>query len=147
MAAVLVAVVATRFGFQYASERSRETRSEAALRMVTSSDTQALRLVATPDAPSAAHGHYRTRPGASNAVITFSGLPRPPSGKSYQAWTRREGKWTSLGQGVLDASDHGLIVYQEHAPLAPPEALQLTLEPEGGSASPTGPPLIVWPGR
>jgi len=147
MAAALVAVVATRFAFQYSSERARETRSEAALRMVTSSDTQVLRLVATPDAPSAAHGHYRTRPGASNAVLTFSGLPRPPSGKSYQAWTRREGKWTSLGQGVLDASEHGLIVYQERTPLASPEALQLTLEPEGGSASPTGPPLIVWPGR
>ncbi len=147
MAAALVAVVATRFAFQYSSERARETQSEAALRMVTSSDTQVLRLVATPDAPSAAHGHYRTRPGASNAVLTFSGLPRPPSGKSYQAWTRREGKWTSLGQGVLDASEHGLIVYQERTPLASPEALQLTLEPEGGSASPTGPPLIMWPGR
>jgi RNA polymerase sigma-70 factor (ECF subfamily) len=147
MAAVLVAVVATRFAFQYISERGRETRSEAALRMVTASDTQVLRLVATPDAPAAAHGHYRTRPGSSNAVLTFSGLPRPPSGKSYQAWTRLEGKWTSLGQGVLDASEHGLIVYEERAPLVPPEALQLTLEPEGGSASPSGPPLIVWPGR
>ena len=147
MAAVLVAVVATRFAFQYTSERARETRGEAVLRMVIASDTQELRLVATPDATSAAHGHYRTRPGASSAVLTFSGLPQPPSGKSYQAWTRREGKWISLGQGVLDASDHGLIVYEEGAPLAPPEALQLTLEPEGGSASPTGPPLISWPGR
>jgi RNA polymerase sigma factor (sigma-70 family) len=147
LAAVLVAVVATQFAVQYGSERSRETRSEAALRMVTSSDTQVLRLVATPDAPPAAHGHYRSRPGASNAVITFSGLPRPPSGKNYQAWMRREGKWISLGQGVLDASDHGLIVYEERVPLAPPEALQVTLEPQAGSASPTGQPLIVWPGR
>src|SRR6266849_6218616 len=112
------------------------------------SGIQQLRIVlAATDAASAAHGHYRTRPGASNAVLTFSGLPRPPSGKSYQAWTRREGNWTSLGQGVLDASEHGLIVYQERTPLASPEALQLTLEPEGASASPTGPPLIVWPGR
>jgi RNA polymerase sigma-70 factor (ECF subfamily) len=146
MAAALVAVVGTRFVFQQIWQQ-RETRSEAALRMVTSSDSQELQLVATPDAPAAAHGHYRTRPGASNAVLTFSGLPRPPSGKSYQAWTRHEGKWTSLGQGVLDASDHGLIVYEERAPLAPPEALQITLEPEGGSATPTGPPLIVWPAR
>src|SRR5258707_4488799 len=62
MAAVLVAVVATRFAFQYTSERARETRGEAVLRMVIASDTQELRLVATPDATSAAHGHYRTRP-------------------------------------------------------------------------------------
>ncbi len=60
MAAVLVAVVATRFAFQYSSEQARETRSEAALRMVTASDTQVVRLVATPNAPPAAHGNYRT---------------------------------------------------------------------------------------
>lgn len=146
MAAALVAVVGTRFVFQQLWQQ-RETRSEAALRMVTSSDSQELKLVATPDAPAAAHGHYRTRPGGNNAVLTFSGLPRPPSGKTYQAWAQRDGKWISLGQGVLDASDHGLIVYEESAPLPMPETLQVTLEPEGGSASPTGPPLILWPAR
>lgn len=147
VAAILVAVVAARFALQYASERGREARSDAALRMVTASDMQVLRLVATPNAPAAAHGNYRTRPGAPNAVLTFSDLPPVPSGKSYQAWTRREGKWISLGQGVPDANGHGLIIYDERAPLAPPEALQLTLEPGGGSASPTGAPLISWPGR
>ena len=147
MAAVLVAVVAARFGLQYSSEQARMARIEDALRMVTASDVQVLRLVATPNAPAAAHGNYRARPGASIAVLTFSDLPPPPSGKTYQAWTQREGKWISLGLGVPDASGHGLIVYDERAPLARPEALQLTLEPEGGSASPTGPPLISWPGR
>jgi len=147
MAAVLVAVVGWRFVLQYASEQAREARTEAALRMVTASDTQALRLVATPNAPAAAHGNYRTRPGDPIAVLTFSDLPQPPSGKTYQAWTRREGKWISLGQGAPDANGRGLIVCDERAPVAPPEALQLTLEPEGGSASPTGPPLISWPGR
>src|SRR5712692_6389420 len=147
MAAVLVAVVGWRFALQYASERAREARTQVALRMVTASDTQALRLVATPNAPATAHGNYRTRPGDSIAVLTFSDLPPPPSGKTYQAWTQREGKWISLGQGVPDASGRGLIVYEESVPLTPPEALQLTLEPEGGSASPTGPPLISWPAR
>jgi RNA polymerase sigma-70 factor (ECF subfamily) len=147
MAAVLVAVVAVRFAYRYASEQAREARTEAALRMVTASDTQVLRLVATSNASAAAHGNYRTRPGATNAVLTFSDLPPPPSGKTYQAWTRREGKWISLGQGVPDATGRGLIVHDERAPLAPPEALQVTLEPEGGSASPTGPPLISWPER
>jgi len=106
-----------------------------------------LTLVATWNAPAGAHGNYRTRPGASNAVLTFSDLPPPPSGKTYQAWTRREGKWISLGHDVPDASGRGLIVYEERVPLAPPQELQLTLEPEGGSTSPTGPPLISWPGR
>jgi RNA polymerase sigma-70 factor, ECF subfamily len=147
MAAVLVVVVAARFGFQYSAGQARQARTEAALRMVTASDTQLLRLVATPNAPAAAHGEYRTRPRASNAVLTFSDLPSPASGKTYQAWTQREGKWISLGQGVPDASGRGLIIYEERAPLAPPQELQLTLEPEGGSASPTGPPLISWPGR
>jgi RNA polymerase sigma factor (sigma-70 family) len=147
MAAVLVAAVAARFGLQYAAEQARAARTEAALRMVTASDTEVLRLSATWNAPVAAHGNYRTRPGASNAVLTFSELPAPPSGKTYQAWTRRDGKWISLGLGVPDASGRGLIVYEERAPLAPPQELQLTLEPKGGSTSPTGPPLISWPVR
>src|SRR5215471_609685 len=146
MAAVLVAVVAARLGL-YAAGQARQARTEAALRMVTASDTQVLTLVATWNAPAGAHGNYRTRPGASNAVLTFSDLPPPPSGKTYQAWTRREGKWISLGHDVPDASGRGLIVYEARAPLAAPQELQLTLEPEGGSTSPTGPPLISWPGR
>src|SRR5713101_1226193 len=122
VAAVFVAVVGSRFGLQYASEQARQARNEAALRMVTASDTQVLRLTATPSAPPAAHGNYRTRPGASNAVLTFSDLPPPPSGKAYQAWAQREGKWISLGQDVPDASGRGLIVYEERAPLASPQA-------------------------
>jgi len=147
MAAVLVAVVATRFALRYAAEKAREARTEAALRMVTASDMQTLRLVATANAPAAAHGNYRSRPGGPIAVLTFSDLPPPPSGKSYQAWAGREGKWISLGLGAPDASGRGLIVYDARAPLTAPEVLQVTLEPESGSASPTGPPLISWPAR
>jgi RNA polymerase sigma-70 factor (ECF subfamily) len=145
MAAVLLAVVTTLFGVRYTSERPREARTEAALRMVTASDSQSLRLGATPNAPAAAHANYRTRPGASVAVLTFSDLPPPPSGKVYQGWLRRDGKWISLGEAVPDSTGRGLIVYEQSTPLERPEALQLTLEPEGGSASPTGPPLVAWP--
>jgi len=147
MAAVVVAAVGARLALQYASERALAGRTEAALRMVTSSDAQVLRLTATANGPPSAHGNYRTRPGSPIAVLTFSDLPSPPSGKAYQAWTRRDGGWISLGQAVPDASGHGLIVYEDRAPLAVPEALQLTLEPSRGSASPTGVPLISWPGR
>jgi RNA polymerase sigma-70 factor (ECF subfamily) len=147
VAAIVVAVVATRFALQYRSERASRARTEAALRMITASDTQVLRLAATSNAPAAAHGNYRTRPGSPIAVLTFSDLPPPPSGKNYQVWTQREGKWISLGQGRPDASGRGLIVYESRVPLDLPEALQLTLEPEGGSASPTGPPLLSWPAR
>ena len=145
MAAVLVAVVTTLFGVRYASEQAREARTEAALRMVTASDVQAMRLGATPNAPAAAHANYRTRPGASTAVLTFSDLPPPSSGKVYQGWIRFGGKWISLGEDVPDATGRGLIVYQQPSPLERPEALQLTLEPKGGSASPTGPALLAWP--
>ena len=147
MAAVVVAVVAARLALEYASERAQAERTEAALRMVTASDTQLLRLTATANAPAGAHGNYRTRPGSPTAVFTFSDLPSPPSGKAYQAWAQREGRWISLGQAVPDASGRGLIVYEDRAPLATPEAIQLTLEPKRGSVSPTGVPLISWPGR
>src|SRR5258708_3598899 len=62
MAAVLVALVAARFGLQYTEGQARQARAEAALRMVTASDAQVLRLGATPSAPAAAHGNHHTRP-------------------------------------------------------------------------------------
>lgn len=144
VAAILVATAAARLALDYSSKRAEAMRIDSALRMVTASDVQVLRLAATSHAPAAAHGNYRMRPGSRIAVLTFSDLPSPPNGQAYQGWIRRAGSWISLGLAVPDATGRGLIVYEDAAPLDSPEALELTLEPAHGSSTPSAAPLISW---
>jgi RNA polymerase sigma-70 factor (ECF subfamily) len=115
----------------------------AALGVVASSDATAIRLTAAPGVPGQTHSTYRTRPGADLAVMTFSFFPPVPNGQAYQAWARQDGVWHSLGIVQLDASGHALVIVDQPAQHTP-EALQVTLEPAGGSAVPTGPVVVSW---
>jgi anti-sigma-K factor RskA len=58
---------------------------------------------------------------------------------------RRDGVWRSLGQPAPDAGGRALLIVDEPSPAGPIDALELTLEPIGGSATPIGPVVAVWP--
>ena len=63
--------------------RTQALRSDAALRLVTSSDVVPLRMTAAAGIPAETHGNYRGRPGVPLAVLTFSHFsrPRPPAAR------------------------------------------------------------------
>jgi RNA polymerase sigma factor (sigma-70 family) len=119
---------------------------ERALSMLTSSDAQALRLTAVNGTNSETHGVYRFRPGAATAVITLSNFPPAPSGRVDQAWALLGGHWTSVGLAHPDAAGRARLIAEGAAFAARPEALQVTVEPESGSLSPSGPAVIAWRG-
>lgn len=114
-----------------------------ALRVVTSSDMVAVRLVAAPGVDPASHGEYRSRPGDDLAVLTASHLAPAPAGRAYQAWARYGNAWVSLGVFRLDGTGHGLLLVDQHG-RGMPAALEVTVEPAGGSAAPTGPVVVSW---
>jgi RNA polymerase sigma-70 factor (ECF subfamily) len=120
-------------------------RDERALDLVTSSDVVPLRLESPAGAASETHANYRARPGAQIAVLSLSKLPPLERGRVYQAWLRHRGTWLSLGVAVPDAAGRARIVAEGPALADPAEALEVTLEPEGGSAAPSGPTVIAWP--
>ncbi|TRZ45064.1 anti-sigma factor [Robertkochia solimangrovi] len=71
------------------------------------------------------------------AYVDVSGLPEPPEGKVYQVWSLKLDPLTPTSMGILDQydSDNNKIFA-----LANPnqsQAFGITLEPEGGSATPT----------
>ena len=143
MAAVLVGSVAL-LGLRYHAEQATVDRTAQALALVTASDAEALRLEPTAGAPEPTHGHYTDRAGTSMAVLTLSYFPPAPEGKTYQGWARYRDTWRSLGAAVPDANGHALVI-AEGADLAePPDAVQVTLEPSGGSRSPSGPAIVAW---
>jgi RNA polymerase sigma-70 factor (ECF subfamily) len=130
---------------RFFSGRSELSRDERALTMLTSSDSEALRLTAPGSLDSRIHGVYRHRPGSPIAVFTLSNFPPAPAGRVYRAWALYGGSWIPLGDARPDASGHARAI-SEHPDLASrPDRLQVTLEPETAVPAPTGPIQIAWP--
>jgi RNA polymerase sigma factor (sigma-70 family) len=148
--APLVAVLAGiaivgAYALRMISGRTELGRDERALTMLTSSDSQALRLTA-PGAPeSRIHGVYRYRSGSPIAVFTISNFPAAPGGRVYRAWALHAGTWIPLGDVRPDASGHARGIAENPALASRPDGLEVTLEPEAGGKAPSGPILIAWP--
>jgi RNA polymerase sigma-70 factor (ECF subfamily) len=139
-----IAIIAV-FALRFLSGRSELARDDRALTMLTSSDSEALRMTAPGDAQSRIHGVYRHRPGSPIAVFTLSNFPPAPAGRVYRAWALRGGNWVSLGDARPDASGHARQI-AEHAALASrPDGLEVTLEPETAGTAPSGHVVIAWP--
>lgn len=71
------------------------------------------------------------------AYIDAKGLPKAPEGKVYQVWSLKLDPLTPTSIGLLDESNDladGLYKFEN---LPGPEAFGITLEPAGGSESPS----------
>ena len=132
-------------GIRYQRQQVALQRNQQALHLVTTSDVVPLRLTAEPGVPSATHATYRGRRGTEMAVMTFSNFAPAPEGWTYQAWVRHNGKWESLGIIKPDKQGSALMIAEGQNLTVPPEALQVTIEPAGGSRAPTGAVIVAWP--
>ena len=119
-------------------------RDDRVLSMVTASDITTLHVPPAPGAPAATHGSYRGRPGTPRAVLAMHNFAPTPAGETYQAWVRHHGEWTSMGTAVPDSTGDALVIAEGPAFTEMPEAIQVTREPRGGRAQPSGPPVILW---
>jgi len=115
-----------------------------ALAFVTESDITTLHLAAAPGLPAESHGAYRGRPGGSLAVVALHKLPAVLPGTTYQGWALIGGRWISLGATGVDASGNAMLVSDGSVFQVMPQAVEVTREPGGGSAQPTGPVIIEW---
>jgi hypothetical protein len=73
--------------------------------------------------------------------FSASGLPALGQGRVYQLWTIEGTTATSAGTMAPDAS--GLIVHAAPGPVEAPDAFGVTIEPAGGSSSPTLPVIML----
>jgi hypothetical protein len=148
-AGVVLAGLLSLAGLREHAQQAAQRRQERALSLVTNSDVVSRLLSAAPETDAAAHGHYSGRPGVDLAVLTLSHLAPAPDGYEYRAWASHGGRWTWLGRVDLDAGGHSLIIAEGRELIAPPDQLQVTLEPiarrAGAGTAPTGPPVILWP--
>lgn len=75
-------------------------------------------------------------------VINASQLPKPPQGKVYQVWSLKLEPLTPTSLGLLDGSSQADDLFLLSNPNSS-EAFGITLEPEGGSETPTLEQLYV----
>jgi hypothetical protein len=132
---------------QYVRTQTVADRNELAVALVTAKDVVPLRLAATSAFPGAASGTYWGRVGADIAVLTLSDLPPAPEGVRYRWWVHYADRWTSIGVASPDAAGSASLIAERPELAFAPDALQVTLEPYDGSASPIGQSVLTWPDR
>ncbi len=71
------------------------------------------------------------------AYIDVKGLPAPPRGKVYQVWSLKMDPLTPTSVGLISAENESSEGIYKFVNFPDPEAFGITLEPEGGSETPT----------
>ena len=84
-------------------------------------------------------------PDGREAVLLATGLPTPPAGKAYEAWVIAGG--APVPAGVFRADESGRAVHPlpRLEDTARAKTFAVTLEPEAGTAAPSGPMVLAGP--
>jgi anti-sigma-K factor RskA len=77
------------------------------------------------------------------AVVRMNGVPAPPAGKVYQMWLIPKDGSAPVSQGLMD--EEALSKPAVVQGISSASALGITVEPVGGSASPTFPTVAAAP--
>ena len=83
---------------------------------------------------------------ATIAYIDAKGLPEPPRGKVYQVWSLIVEPLTPTSMGLLSSAELMSNNVYKFENFPNPEAIGITLEPEGGSETPTMTQLYILGG-
>jgi len=81
------------------------------------------------------------RLGDERAVLVADDLPSPPEGETYEAWILRED--VPEPAGLFEPNDTGSAAAPLEGSIEGADAVAVTVEPSGGSSSPTSDPLMT----
>jgi len=95
------------------------------------------------EGPGAAQGVQGevVRLGDERAVLVAEDLPSPPEGETYEAWILRED--VPEPAGLFEPDDAGVAAAPIEGSIKGADAVAVTVEPSGGSSSPTSAPLVT----
>jgi RNA polymerase sigma-70 factor (ECF subfamily) len=86
-------------------------------------------------------GRVFVNPG-KGVVFIGSGLPRIDSGQTFELWVIPSAG-NPIPAGLFRSQSDATAVFVQQVPLEKAAAIEVTIEPQGGSAQPTTPPLAV----
>jgi len=107
------------------------------LEIVRSQDYKAVALPGNVSVAPEAYATVYYNEAENIAYIDAKGLPKPPKGKVYQVWSLIMNPLTPRSMGLLDGFETADSQFFKLENVPTPEAFGITLEPEGGSESPT----------
>lgn len=127
---------------QIADAREDAERAEELLAVLRDKNVSRIQLQGQNAAPEAYAAVYWNKE-ENKAYIDAKDLPEPPRGKVYQVWSLKLDPLTPTSIGLLEefVADNNKIFTLENANES--QAFGITLEPEGGSDSPTMEQLYV----
>ncbi len=118
--------------------QKQERVNQQVVALVNDDETRVVHLTGTDINPEA-HVVVYWNEATQNAMLRMVEMPEPPPGKQYQIWADVEG--VMINAGLLEeAGDRNL---QPINVIADAESLNITIEPEGGSAHPSVERLIA----
>jgi hypothetical protein len=124
--------------------KEKSTRSEAQLaeannllEIIRSKDYKSVSLPGNIDVAPQAYATVYFNADDNTAYLDVKGLPAPPKGKVYQVWSLIMDPLTPRSIAVLDSFEESATKFFKVENVPHPEAFGITLEPEGGSESPT----------
>ena len=114
----------------------QKKESETILAVLRDNNTQAVALAGQAVSPTSFAKAYYNK-NTNQVYVDVAGLPTPPKGMVYQVWALKLSPLTPTSIGVLNnfTADNTKIFKVENAQNA--EAFGITLEPSGGSKTPT----------
>lgn len=112
------------------------------LDVMTADDLLLVSLGGLPPA-SAAQGKAFVSQSQNAILFTARDLPALPAERVYQLWAVAGGQAISAGTFVPDARGRSQLVADVPTLTVRPDALAVTVEPEGGVPAPTGPKFLL----
>lgn len=135
---------AARLSAQMTETRRELDREREALEFFTRPGMRMTELEGTKDAP-VAHAMLAVDGKSGHAMLMVKGLPQAPAGKAYQLWFIAGTRPMPGKVFKTDASGNAMLDDQLPADALNAATFAVTLEPQAGVASPTGPMYLLTP--
>lgn len=125
----------SKFEQLLAGMQQKSTETEKALAIVRDNASTVVTLAGQEAAP-AAYAKVYINKNKKEIYVDVAGLPKAPAGKVYQVWALKLDPLTPTSIGIIDdATAHNGIFKVDNNDTA--QAFGITLEPAGGSPTPT----------
>jgi hypothetical protein len=150
LALLIVLILVGMYGImalEYVKTQAVADQNERALALVTANDVVPIHLAAGQALPAGTRGTYWGKVGTNIAVLDVSDLPRTPQSTRYRWWVEHANHWTSIGMLRPDATGSARLIAESPELATPPDAVQVTREPDDGSQTPMASSVLIWPAR
>jgi len=135
----------TRLRDELATLRRERVTLQRTMDVLRAPDVLRVDLKGQTGAPAATgHAFWSRRAGLAFAA---EGLPALPEGRVYQLWAITGSSPVSAGTFVASGSGDASVTSPVAADAPPPDAFGVTIEPTGGSATPTMPIVLIGAAR